>query len=305
MIKYYAYYNHGGYKDFYLGSSEDTDFSRYFLPLLSVYENDVSMTEKVNEWKKLPTIINLSTETNEYNYPKQARVMMSHAGYKLQYRIIDNRGVLALRDIGGNKDSYGRSCPFVMMMVADTEEDKQALRKICSFAWKNTGKVEAILKNLFVNDFEVNGLRFDLGRLNDSVLQIISSTEDLIDENPHNRPVVFFIVPSDIRFVTAFEEQQISKDDVSIAYSSDSTKFYRYSPSQQTYYGPSGSIPTPNNPPQDRYKNKDVDTEKRHSLRKTLGFAKAEDLEDLSNTVKNLSRQIEILENRIKALESK
>ena len=173
MIRYYAYYNHGGYKDLYLGSSEDTIASRYFLPLLSVYENEESMAKDVAAWKKLPPIINLSTGTSEFNYPTQARIMMSHAGYKLQYRLLEDKGVLALRDVGNNKDAYGRTCPFAMMMVADTDEDKEKLEILCYYIWKNLEESESIFSSKFVNDFDVNGLRFDISSLNDTIQNIV------------------------------------------------------------------------------------------------------------------------------------
>lgn len=36
MIRYYAYYNHGGYKDFYLGNQEENVKSKFFLPLVMI-----------------------------------------------------------------------------------------------------------------------------------------------------------------------------------------------------------------------------------------------------------------------------
>ena len=303
MIRYYAYYNHGGYKDFYLGSNEDSDFSRYFLPLLSVYENDDRMVDKVKEWKELPSIINLSTDTSEYNYPKAARVMMSHAGYKLQYRIIDNKGVFALRDIQGSKDSYGRNCPFVMMMVADTDDEKKILRTLCSYIWKNLDESETLLSKLFVNDFEVNGLRFNLGEWNDVISRIIVTAEDCIDENPYNRPVILFVSPSDIRFSAAFEEQQITKNDVSVAYKLDSTDIYRYT-IPQTYYGPSGCPPMPTGHMNEKVKQKE-NQEHGHSIRNALGLGKAEDMEFLKEAVVALKKRLEILEKKVQEFENK
>ena len=53
MIKYYAYYNFGGYKDFYLGSQEEGIPSKYFLPLLAVYESSkTGNTILMNEFLK-------------------------------------------------------------------------------------------------------------------------------------------------------------------------------------------------------------------------------------------------------------
>ena len=42
MIKYYAYYNQGGYKDFYVGTQEEEVKSKYYLPLLAIHERSLA-----------------------------------------------------------------------------------------------------------------------------------------------------------------------------------------------------------------------------------------------------------------------
>ncbi len=238
MIKFYAYYSFGGYKDLYLGNSEDTVVSRYYLPLLPVYENDESMAEKVNEWRNLPSIINLAESTTD-NYPKGARVMMSHAGYKIQLRRIDSKSVFAIRDVEGAKDAYGRSCPFSMMLVADTDNEYILLRKIASYFYGNMKEFEAFLCTLFVYDYSVNGLRFDLHRFNDELNRIGMEQEDNIDENSYNRVVDFYIVPNNISVTNAFTEQGLTRNDVAYAYDVSHTLIYRYNPPtvQSAMYG--------------------------------------------------------------------
>lgn len=304
MIKYYAYYNHGGYKDLYLGNSEDCVPTRYFLPLLTVYESDESMADKVKEWKELPTMVNLSTNTQEYNYPEDAKVMVSHAGYKLQYRMVGKMGVLSLRDIAGNKDAYGRSCPFVFMMVADTDEECHLLDSVCYYIWKNLGETESVLSSLFINDFNVNGLRFELKRLNDYLQQILVSTNEAIEVNTYNRRVSFFLVPEGMRFATAFEEQQLTKNDISVAYSLASSSSYRYTPSQ-VYYGPSGYPSINVEYSQDIQHQEETNTEQHHYLRKAFGFAKAEDVEALKRDYEKLLLRVEKLEKQLQNSENK
>lgn len=307
MIRYYAYYNHGGYKDLYLGSSEDKIAYRYFLPLLSVYESDESMAEKVAEWKKLPAITILSTETSEYNYPTLARVMMSHAGYKLQYRHFGDKGVLALRDVGNNKDAYGRNCPFVMMMVADTDEDKEILEIVCYYVWKNLSAAETLFSSLFVNDFEVNGLRFDVALLNDNLQNIVSDAVGKLEDNTYNRPVHFFLLPDGMRFATAFEEQQCNKEEVAFAYNlgiTSTAKEYKYSP-PQVIYGPSGYPPIYTQQPHEMPVNNTEPSFPHHSFRNALGFAKNEDLQALMKSYKKLMERVAQLEQRLNELENK
>lgn len=302
MIKYYSYYNYGGYKDLFLGSSKDIVEYRYFLPMLSVYMTDPSMQEKVEAWKNLPEIISLSNQTEEYSYPSEARVMMSHAGYKLQYRIIGNYDVCALRDIAGSKDTYGRSCPFVMMFVADTPEDKSSLKILTHYIWCHTQEVENLFSGLFVNDFDVNGLRFSVKILNDSVQSIISTYKESIEGNPYKRKVPFFIVPDGIQFRNAFEEQQISKDDVALAYDEDQQRICRYEP-PQIVYGPADYVPVTNRPSQENPAS-EREQESSVSLRSALGLA-TEKMRNLLKSQGELIKRIENLERRIAELENK
>ena len=270
MIKYYAYYNYGGYKDLFLGSSDDIVECRYFLPMLPVYMTDSSMQEKVELWKKLPAIISLSNQTQEYSYPSEARVMMSHAGYKLQYRIIGNYDVCALRDIAGSKDTYGRSCPFVMMFVANTLEDKTSLKILTHYIWRHTQEAESLFSGLFVNDFDVNGLKYEVKSLNSFIDNIVSTHEESIEDNTYNRRVPFFIVPDGIRFRNAFEEQQISKDDIALAYDESQQQIYRYKPPQSA-----------------------------------LELATEKDMRNLLKSQEEMNKRIEDLERRITELENK
>lgn len=238
MIKFYAYYSFGGYKDLYLGDNEDAVVSRYYLPLLPVYENDESMAEKVKAWKELPPIVNL-VESSKDNYPKGARVMMSHAGYKIQIRRIAGKSVFAIRDVEGAKDAYGRVCPFSMMLVADTDDDHILLRKIASCFYGNMKEFEAFLCTLFVYDYAVNGLRFDLHRFNDELNRIDIEQKDSIDENSYNRTVDFYVVPDNISVTDAFTEQGLTRNDVAYAYDVSHTLLHRYTPpiAQSSMYG--------------------------------------------------------------------
>ena len=116
MIRYYAYYNHGGYKDFYVGNTKEEVTSKYFLPLLAVHEqsleenpNDEMLKEQIEHQRQLPKLVALSDATPDYNYPKEARVLMSHGGYKILYKRLGYKNfALAIRDIPGPKDVYGR-----------------------------------------------------------------------------------------------------------------------------------------------------------------------------------------------------
>ena len=306
MIRYYAYYNHGGYKDMYLGTSHDVAESRYFLPLLPVYEQEEEMKAKVEEWKALPSIVNLSNSTTAVNYPPEARVMMSHAGYKLQYRIIGDRDVFALRDIAGSKDSYGRSCPFVFMLTADTEDDKTKLKVLACYIWNHLAESEAFLSSLFVNDFNVNGLRFDVGELNRRMDEVLLNNSETLEGNRYHRPVVFYIVPDGIRFETAFAEQQISENNVALARNVSRTKVHRYEPPQSSYTTtgvPPFRTQQPREEPAECRQPEQGNSD--NSLKNMLGLAKEEDFRELLVSHRQLLKRVEQLESEIRAMKER
>ncbi len=182
MIKYYAYYSHGGYKDFYLGCNAEDTKSRYFLPLLQVHEQrliekpNAELQKEVDRQRQLPMLTVLTDLTVEYNYPDCLRRMVSHSGYKALYRRIDSRRtVFAIRDIPGTKDAYGRSTPFCIMMVGDSNDDTATLDCLARYMTQHLTDLEQFLSTLFVNDVAENGLRFDLRLLNNEIDRIAAS----------------------------------------------------------------------------------------------------------------------------------
>lgn len=149
----------------------------------------------------------------------------------------------------------------------------------------------------------MNGLRYGIKSLNGFIDNVVSTHEGSIGDNTYNRRVPFFIVPNGIQFRNAFEEQQISKDDVALAYDEDQQRIYRYEPSQ-VHYNPTGSMPVINRP----YRESPVSEREQEtsvSLRSVLGLAKEEDMRRLLESQKELIKRIEILERRITELEKK
>ena len=220
MIKFYAYYNHGGYKDFYLGSqTENVDF-KYFLPLLNVHEHalkdnyDEELHKNVECQKSLPKLIALSDQTISYNYPSGARVMMSHSGYKLLYRQIKQQYILAIRDISGKTDSYGRQSPFNVMIIGDSEEDIKHLDSIAEYIRSNIFTFEEQVSSFFENDFVENGLRFNFKAFNTLLYDIVSKNLSLPIDNKLNLPIRLLIIPSSTKIDKALNEQSIMLNDI-------------------------------------------------------------------------------------------
>lgn len=229
MIKYYAYYNQGGYKDFYVGTQEEEVKSKHYLPLLTVHERSLAEKPDDNEMKllvehqrSLPKLITLSDKTIDYNYPSNARVLMSHGGYKVLYKSIGySIYTLAIRDIAGPKDVYGRQTPFYIMFVGDSQKDIRTLDIIAEYVRKNISSFETEIGSIFVNDINENGLRCDIGILRNKLNGIIEKGMPLmVDEN--RRPSVrMLVIPNRNMLNSAIKEQYLDMVDINICYKCD------------------------------------------------------------------------------------
>jgi hypothetical protein len=101
MIKLYAFYSIGGYKDLYLGELKPDCSSTYFLPLLSIMKkrNKEEEREIVANLEALPKIERI-TSSNSYGFPQECSMLFSHGGYILLYKTLnDGRSCLVLRDL--------------------------------------------------------------------------------------------------------------------------------------------------------------------------------------------------------------
>lgn len=305
MIKYYAYYNHGGYKDFYLGSQEEDVKSKYFLPLLTVHElslsenpDDAELRNQIEHQRSLPKLIALSDKTIEYNYPKQARTLMSHGGYKVLYRSIGcSQYVLAIRDIAGSKDIYGRQTPFNMMLIGDDQKDLKEMDIIAEYIRNNISSFESAVGSIFIDDIKENGLRCDIGKLRDKLNEIIENGSPLIIDGNMKPSVRMLVIPNISMLNSAIKEQNIDRDDIYICYRSDGSTLFTM-PNQNQDKGSnlnpktqqSTISPTMSSP---------IDKQSAPSLHAILNVPKREDIEQLWMYIKELEKRIVELENRI------
>lgn len=301
MIQYYAYYNHGGYKDFYLGNQEDKVEFKYFLPLLTVHEQslmdkpDEELRVDVDRQKQLPKLIVLSDQTIEYNYPGDARVLMSHSGYKLMYKCMANSySILAIRDIVGAIDTYGRQTPFNLMFVGKTPEDIKSLDKIAEYIRCNIASVENNLKSFFVNDFVENGLKFKLRSLNEYIKEIIEFGKTLSVDNTLKKQVRLLVIPNGMTMQNALREQNLSQFEVSICYHVNGDLVYKAGKKQQ----PITANPVrsnQNNPSQQSCPQRHAE-HNNPSLHAMLNVPKREDIDKLWKYIYSLEKRIEKLE---------
>lgn len=316
MIRFYAYYNHGGYKDFYVGTQEETVKSKYFLPLLVVHEatlknepENEELRKLVEHQKLLPKLVTLSDATTEYNYPKEARTLMSHGGYKVLYkRLNPNSYALAIRDIEGSKDVYGRQSPFNMMLVGD-KEDMENMDILAEYVRNNLSSFTHLLSTLFVNDLNENGLRCDVDRLTSVLHSILENGEQLSYNIPTSLPVRLLVVSSYYNLNTTFKEQNLNKRDICMCLDEVGNELFHYGVGQSSV----GNDTNSNTIESERMSSQLYTNERRShlSFHGMTNTPKLEDIEKIWDYIRGMERinvqmgkRIDELEKRINELEN-
>lgn len=179
MLKYYSYYNVGGYKDMFLGDSSMNAKETYYLPLLAIWKKkaasgDTDAESKVKSVADLPKIQLLSSR-DSMGLPKEAELMFSHGGYKVISTIGSNgESIFAIRDIeSDSKDESGRTIPFLLVFVGTTANDAKILEKVTAYACSHMDSFSKELAGLFHYDADINGIVFKLSTI-ESVVRRIS-----------------------------------------------------------------------------------------------------------------------------------
>lgn len=317
MIRYYAYYNHGGYKDFYLGNQEENVKSKFFLPLLAVHEQSLEENSDNDELRKqvehqmqLPKLVVLSDTTSEYNYPREARVLMSHGGYKMLYKRLNHRYyALAIRDIAGPKDVYGRQSPFNIMFVGE-QGDLMNLDKFAEYICNNYISFWEFISTLFVNDLNENGLRCDIERLTSFLHSIIEKEENSSFLGSSNLPVRLLVVPSLYNLNTALKEQNLNRRDIYICLDENGNRLFEKDEEQPIS---NEAISSATRDKGNVCSQSEMTEKKSHlSFHAMTNTPKLEDIEKIWDYIRGMERKnvqmskhIEELEKRITELENK
>lgn len=236
MLRYYSYYSFGGYKDFYLGSSEDSFDAVYYLPLLPVWEeratknNDSELTAKVAELKKLPMIEEM-VEGRNCNMPKSGNLLFSHGGYKLILEHLEGDvHALAVRDIAcKDKDESGRQIPFLFIVTADTLAEQRDLNKIAAYATSNMKTFSSVVASYFSFDVQKNGLRFDLREVTEWLKEVIKKSDaaevPVVDRNvlvsSDKNKVALLLLPNGMSVETACDELNLTNKEIVAVKSSE------------------------------------------------------------------------------------
>lgn len=184
MLKYYSYYNVGGYKDMFLGDSSMKADKTYFLPLLPVWKKkalsgDKELAKKVEVLETLPSIKILTKDENQ-GLPQNAKTLFSHGGYKVILTSSDSgETIFAIRDIeSSSKDETGRTIPFLLVIVGTSESDKVLLEKVATYASSHLDSFSKKISSLFSYDSEKNGLAFALSTLTSYINKIAEQSNN-------------------------------------------------------------------------------------------------------------------------------
>lgn len=224
MLKYYSYFSVGGYKDMYLGNSGMTESDTYYLPLLDIWKEQVANGNNKNatrltEAEKVK-LIPILTADESYGLPDEAAPLFSHGAYKLLHKVAStSEGLFAIRDIPcAMKDDNGRSIPFLLVVVADTDSDRKQLECIAAYAASHLASFCSATSHFFGYDPKFNGVVFHLGRMNELMekaaaestgeVETVGGLLNLRDTAPGETGLL--LMPDGISRERAVKEQKIS-----------------------------------------------------------------------------------------------
>lgn len=217
MIRLYAYYSCGGYKDMYLGSSDTAASPSYFLPLLPVMKKRgrTDEVEKIKYQESLQHVC-IVTSSESYGFPADAANMFSHGAYKAVYRTLqDGSSCLSMHDIPSNEtDEEGRDIPFTLMFVADGEEDSAKLDSMAAALLKDMTAWQQLFTSLFAYDPTVNGIKFDLPKIIARINDTKQEPNCYIDRT-QSKNVAYLMLNENNGVKIALKEQNLKREEVS------------------------------------------------------------------------------------------
>ena len=234
MIRIYSYYNHGGFKDMYLGTFDEDVEVKYFIPLYKVYEkrlaenpNDKKSADKITLWSSLVQLKELNEKSSEA-YPQDASIVISHSGYKVMLKQLQNgTTLLAIRDIPGHADEFNRPSPFAVMLIGDGKQEYKNLCRLADYlkSEENLSLFETFCSGVFEHDIKVNALQFHFKEFVSEVKDIISKHEIKEEKFINDRKVKLIVVPETLKAIDAIREQGLTKYDIELLYDTSGKKY--------------------------------------------------------------------------------
>lgn len=172
----------------YLGNQSMTDCeSTYYLPLLQIMEDeakekdDANLNAKLELLKKLTQIKIVSTD-DYIGLPPKAISIITKGCYKLIYtHLEDERYGIILHDVHNEvRDEVGRAIPFMVMFMCDSEMDLPKMNKLATFLASNLKTASVELGKFFCYDPQVNGLRFEVRKMNQWLHSILVNESTIL-----------------------------------------------------------------------------------------------------------------------------
>lgn len=209
MIRLYAFYSVGGYKDMYLGTLSQESSSAYYLPLLSIMKkrNNPAEQERIAALEKLRKI-EIINQKNDWGFPNECNTLFSHGGYTIIYKTLrDGMSCLAIRNLTGSmRDEEGRSTPFNLLFIAEDVEDNYTLDRVALYCKDHSREINSVLSPTIVYDVAVNGLRVDLQNIYNWICSLPDTTPLL-----HNTNRVNYVMVSNEQMIDiVVKEQKLS-----------------------------------------------------------------------------------------------
>lgn len=193
----------------------------YYMPLLprmKANANSVAEKERVAELEKLASI-EILTSKDRKGLPVEADTLVTHGCYTMIYtHLTGNKYTITIRDIkNADADENGRSIPFLLSIMSDTPEDLPVMNRVASFFSNNIKKVSDILASMIHYDVKVNGICFELEKMNNYIKGIKSDpVVQFIDGKTSevagiSGEIVLLVLPSGITKSYATKELNMGK----------------------------------------------------------------------------------------------
>lgn len=172
----------------YLGNPSMTDCeSTYYLPLLQLMEEegkengDTTLIDKLESLKKLPQI-KIGSKDDHIGLPPKAISLITKGCYKLIYtHLEDEKYGIILHDVQNDvRDEVGRAIPFMVMFMSDSEKDLPKMNKLAIFLAANMKTASVQLGKFFCYDPQVNGLRFEIRKMNQWLNSILINDSTIL-----------------------------------------------------------------------------------------------------------------------------
>ncbi len=202
MIKYFAYYSVGGYKDMYLGNSEMKEEHTYYSPFYSQWKSNTLPEKFIDKMKEQLEYLDKQTHIKiltaiDGDLPKDAEKFVSHSGFKLACFTLNNGATtIALKNLNGNaKDENQRSVPFMLQLISDDVKTQIALAE---YIRTHLEREEEFLTNLFEYNAKYNCLQFNLAKLNAWIKDVVENKLNAVNDNSTTRRLHMLVLSNGV-----------------------------------------------------------------------------------------------------------